>query len=325
MKLDQCLGYLKHPDSEEPVEFIIKNNTIVDAQSERRYPIIHGMIDFTEINIPQEDHKQGRRGLLFTLNTLFSRYIDAKILTSVFAGGGLGFAKAKKKMKIWLAQAANDKILLLEPEDKSLLSHIGKENCVTVEDLTSKNVLPAKEHYPDINARMEKIPIRSNAFQTVLSYFVVEHVKDPRDHIKEVARILKPGGYLILGGPGDVYPSHRVPYNYFNIIRFGYYEMFKENNLELMEEYYPAKSWMSILYLAYTTVVRNSFFNKNQFTKLLQLLIFLISMAICPALNGIALLLDQVTPFDKRIYSLYLALVRKKPDQHLSVLSGDSE
>lgn len=312
MKLDQCLGYLKHPNSDEPAEFIVKNNTIVDAQSGRQYPIIHGMIDFTGIDIPQADHKQGRQGLLFTLNTFFSRYIDAKILTSVFAGGGIGFLKAKKKMKTWLAQSAKEKVLFLEPEDQSLLSHIGKENCVTIEDLSSKNVLPAKEHYPDINALMEKIPIRSNAFQTVLSYFVVEHVKDPRSHIKELARILKPGGYLILGGPGDVYPSHRVPYNYFNIIRFGYYEMFKENNLELVEEYYPAKSWVSILYLAYTTVVRNSFFNKNQFTKLLQLLIFLISIGICPLLNGIALLLDWITPFDKKIYSLYLTLVRKK-------------
>ncbi|RJP85047.1 MAG: SAM-dependent methyltransferase [Desulfobacteraceae bacterium] len=314
MKIEQCLGFLKHPDSDEPAEFMINNDIIADAQSGRQYPIIHGMIDFTGIDIPQADNRQDRQGLLFTLNTLFSRYLDAKILTSVFAGGGIGFSRAKKKMKVWLAQSAKQKILFLEPENKSLLSHIGKDNCVTIEDLASKNVLPAKEHYPDINARMEKIPIRSNAFQAVLSYFVVEHVKDPRDHIKELARILKPGGYLILGGPGDVYPSHRVPYNYFNVIRFGYYEMFKENNLELIEEYYPAKSWVSILYLAYTTAVRNSFFNKNQFTKLLQLMIFLISMAICPILNGIALLLDQMTPFDKRIYILYLALVRKKQE-----------
>jgi len=314
MKIEQCLEFIKHPDSDEHAEFIIKNNTITDVQSGRQYPIIHGMIDFTEIDIPQADHRQGRQGLLFTLNIFFSRYLDAKLLTSVLAGGGIGFARAKRKMKRWLAQSADEKVLFLEPEDKSLLSHIGKDNCITIEDLTSKNVLPAKEHYPNINALMEKIPIRSNTFQTVLSYFVVEHVKNPRDHIKELARILKPGGYLILGGPGDVYPSHRVPYNYFNVIRFGYYEMFKENNLELIEEYYPAKSWMSILYLAYTTVVRNSFFNKNQFTKLLQLMIFLISMAICPILNGIALLLDQMTPFDKRIYILYMALVRKKQE-----------
>jgi hypothetical protein len=49
-------------------------------------------------------------------------------------------------------------------------------------------------------------------------------------------------------------------------------------------------------------------------TKLLQLLIFIISMGISPILNMIALLLDKITPFDNKIYSLFLALVRKKED-----------
>ena len=46
------------------------------------------------------------------------------------------------------------------------------------------------------------------------------------------------------------------------------FEMIKDNNLELIEEYFPAKSWVSILYLCYTTIVRNSLYNKNQFTKI---------------------------------------------------------
>ena len=55
------------------------------------------MIDFTGMDIPQTHHTSDRQGLMFTVNTLFSRYLDAKILTSVFAGGGIGFAKAKKE------------------------------------------------------------------------------------------------------------------------------------------------------------------------------------------------------------------------------------
>jgi hypothetical protein len=314
MKIENRLNYLKHPETDEPAEFFIENNYFVDKRSKRNYPIIHGMIDFMGIQPGDEDKLHDKKSIFFKLNTWFSRHIDGRILMSIFAGGGVGFMNAKKKIKTWVRQVSKDKTLFLEPEDKSLLSFVGRQNCLTVEDLASKNVLPTPKDYPDVNASMERIPIQSNSFQNIVSYFVIEHVKDPRKHFKELARILKPGGYLILGGPGDVYPSHRIPYNYFNIIRFGYYEMIQENNLELVEEYYPAKSWMSILYLCYTTLVRNSLYNKNQITKVLQLLVFIISLGISPLLNALALLLDLMTPFDKKIYSLYLVLIRKKND-----------
>jgi len=312
MKIEERISYLQQPDSDEPSEFVIENNSLINKNTQKKYPIIKGMIDFRDIDIAEDDHIHDKKKLLFKVSNIFSKYIDAKILTSIFAGGGIGFGKGIKRIKVWWKQFAKDKTLFLEPEDKSLLSYIGDENCITVEDLASKNIMPAEANYPDVNASMEQIPIKSDSFQNIISYFVIEHVKNPQKHFKELARILKPGGYLILGGPGDVYPSHRVPYNYFNIIRFGYYEMIKENNLELIEEYYPAKSWVSILYLCYTTVVRNSLYNKNQYTKLLQLIIFIISMTLSPILNGIALLLDWITPFDKKVYSLYLVLLRKK-------------
>jgi SAM-dependent methyltransferase len=312
MNIQNRLVYLKHPDADDTADFMIENNFLVDRRSDRTYPIIHGMIDFVGIQTENEDTLHDKKSIFFKLNTWFSRNIDGRILMSIFAGGGVGFMGAKRKIKTWLLQAAQDITLFLEPEDKALLSFIGHENCLTVEDLASKNVLPAPEDYPDVNASMEKIPVQSNSFQNIVSYFVIEHVKDPRKHFKELARMLKPGGYLILGGPGDVYPSHRTPYNYFNIIRFGYYEMMRENDLELVEEYYPAKSWTSILYLCYTTLVRNSLYNKNQMTKVLLLLVFIISLGISPLLNALALLLDRITPFDKKVYSLYLALIRKK-------------
>jgi hypothetical protein len=314
MKINDRLRYLKHPGDDAPAEFFIEKHDVVDRHSGKKYPVIDEMIDFAGINVGHGDVLHDPKSMLFKLNTWFSRNIDGKILMSIFAGGGVGFMRAKKKIKTWLQQAAKDKTLFLEPEDKSLLTFFGRENCLTIEDLASKNVLPAPQDYPDVSADMEAIPVKSDAFQNIISYFVIEHVKDPRKHFKELARILKPGGYLILGGPGDVYPSHRVPHNYFNIIRFGYYEMIKENNLELVEEYYPAKSWMSILYLCYTTLVRNSLYNKNQMTKGLQLLIFITSLVVSPLLNALALLLDWITPFDKKVYSLYLMLVRKKAD-----------
>jgi len=311
MKLEKCLPFLKHPDSGEEAAFVIEADSLVDRISQKKYPIINGMIDFTGGKITDEDTLHNKKGILFSINTVFSQYLDFRILTSLCAGGGVAFSFAKRKIKKWIDLVADGTTLFLEPEDRDIVSYLDPAKCITAADLTSKNVLPGKEYYPNLNVSLEQIPVKTNSIQNIISYFVIEHVKNPRKHFEELARILKPGGLLLLGGPGDVYPSHRTPFNYFNITRFGYYEMIKENNLELVEEYYPAKSLLSILYLCYTTVVRNSFYNKNQLTKLLQIPVFVLSLFISPLCNLIALIFDSSTPFDKKVYSMYLALLRK--------------
>lgn len=311
MKIEKCLSFLKHPDSDKEAEFVVESDFLVDKNSFKKYPIINGMIDFTGGKITDEDILHNKKGLLFRINTIYSQYLDFRILGSIFAAGGIGFYIAKRKIKKWINSVAKDTTLFIDPEDRSILTYIDPEKCITVKDFNSTNVLPGKDYYPNLNASFEQIPVKTSSIQNIISYMVIEHVKSPQKHFEELARILKPGGFLILAGPGDVYPSHSLPFNYFNIIRFGYYEMIKENNLELIEEYYPSKSWLSILYLCYTTVVRNSFYNKNQLTKILQILIFMISLFVSPLCNLIALLFDIITPFDKKVYTIYLALVRK--------------
>jgi len=315
MKIDKCLKFLKNLDSEAESEFFIDGNLLVDKNSNRSYPLVHNMIDFEGGLKPDSSGK--KNGLLFKLNIFYGNHLDPWLRTSIFAGGGVGFIKTSRKMKQWIGQCVKGDTLFFEPEDNRLITYIGRDNCLTVEDFNSKNVYPLESDFPNVNASPEQLPIKSNSFQNIISNFVLEHLVNPRRHMTELARMLKPGGYVILAGPGDVYPSHRVPYNYFNIIRYGYLEMFKENNLELVEEYFPTKSWMSILYIIQNITVRNNWFNKNQFTKMLQLLALSISLILMPVFNLLALLLDLVTPFDKRVYSVYLALLRK-PVEKLS-------
>jgi len=310
MNIDNCIQYLKNPDSDENSDFIIKGEYLFDRITKEKFPIVHNMINFQRQDFWEDDNQ--KKGIFTKLNEFYSKYLDTRILSSVFSGGGVGFIKSNKKIRQWIDQYVKNKpTLFVEPEDNRLVDYIGPETCLTVGDLAFTNVYPSKENYPNLSASPEQLPIKSSTFESILSNFVLEHIIQPRNHIHEIHRILKPGGYAIIGGPGDIYPSHRVPFNFFNIIRFGYYEMFKENDLELIEEYFPSKSWMSILYLIYNTTIRNSWFNKNQFTKLIHMIVFGISLLIFPFLNFLALLLDLITPFDKRCYSIYLVLVRK--------------
>lgn len=320
-KIDKFLKYLKHPESDSEPDFVIVDNLLVDKKNNISYPILGNMVDFQKTF--EETEQDPDQRLIFKLNTYYSHHLDSWILSSIFAGGGIGFIKADKKLKQWINQyMKNSEVLFIEPENRHQLSFIDPQNQLTVKDYSQKNVEPLPEAYPDLNASPEKLPIITASFKNVISNFVFEHIKRPRYHMREIERILKPGGFAIITGPGDVYPSHKVPYNYFNIIRYGYLEMFTENNLEIIEEYYPFKSWMSILYNVYITTVRNSWFNTSHITKLLQLFVFLISILTFPLLNLLVFLLDLITPFDKRVYGAYMALLRKPLDSDVRMTAN---
>ena len=52
----------------------------------------------------------------------------------------------------------------------------------------------------------EHLPLPAKAFDLVLSHEVLEHVQDDRQTIREIVRVLKPGGRLVLFCPNRGYP-----------------------------------------------------------------------------------------------------------------------
>lgn len=57
-----------------------------------------------------------------------------------------------------------------------------------------------------VNAAGEFLPLPSGAFDLILSHEVIEHVQDDRLAIREMIRVLNPGGRLILFCPNRGYP-----------------------------------------------------------------------------------------------------------------------
>lgn len=57
-----------------------------------------------------------------------------------------------------------------------------------------------------INAAGESLPLPSSTFDLVLSHEVIEHVQDDRAAIREMVRVLKPGGRIALFCPNRGYP-----------------------------------------------------------------------------------------------------------------------
>ena len=54
------------------------------------------------------------------------------------------------------------------------------------------------EKYAHLQARGEEIPLPSGSASLVASYNVLDHVQDPPGVLREIYRILRPGGYFLL-------------------------------------------------------------------------------------------------------------------------------
>lgn len=76
----------------------------------------------------------------------------------------------------------------------------------------------------------EPLPFSDGAFDMVLSNQVLEHVEDPDLYVREVVRVLKPEGTLVLSVP-FIYPVHGAPYDYRRLSEFGVRAMLEDFEL----------------------------------------------------------------------------------------------
>jgi SAM-dependent methyltransferase len=78
----------------------------------------------------------------------------------------------------------------------------------------------------DVLGVAEELPFRDNSFEGVISIAVLEHVKDPFLCARELARVLKPGGWLKCCVP-FLQPLHGYPHHYFNMTHEGLRTLFE--------------------------------------------------------------------------------------------------
>src|SRR5690606_5522584 len=73
---------------------------------------------------------------------------------------------------------------------------------VTIDKFENNNVAGLLQNYPNIEFRKMNIPpfegIADNHFDFVITFQVIEHIKNDALFAKEIHRVLKPGGKLIV-------------------------------------------------------------------------------------------------------------------------------
>ncbi len=79
-----------------------------------------------------------------------------------------------------------------------LTESIGKENFLVGLDLSSKMLDLAKTSHKPILGAGETLPFRNHSFDRVLAIETLQHVTNPAVFLKELARVTKKGGEVIL-------------------------------------------------------------------------------------------------------------------------------
>lgn len=90
---------------------------------------------------------------------------------------------------------------------------------------------------PSVNVQADtyQLPFSSSSFEVVLCTEVLEHLHTPAGALREIHRVLKPGGKLLLTTP-FAYPIHYAPTDYYRYTRFGLEHLLREWQVESMTE-----------------------------------------------------------------------------------------
>jgi SAM-dependent methyltransferase len=79
------------------------------------------------------------------------------------------------------------------------------------------------------------IPFPDASFETVISTEVFEHVEDLDHLIKDIFRVTKPNGHLIVTVP-FIWGEHEMPYDFRRFTSIGIRNYLKQNGFELVKE-----------------------------------------------------------------------------------------
>ncbi|RME86337.1 MAG: class I SAM-dependent methyltransferase [Caldilineae bacterium] len=118
-------------------------------------------------------------------------------------------AGQERRLRLILAWArVQDADVLVDGAGIGMYSrHLAQHGArVTSLDIDHPSMVLARQHLTAcVTAACEALPFPAGSFDTVLSHEVLEHVQDDVRSLQEIARVLKPGGRLVLFVPNRLY------------------------------------------------------------------------------------------------------------------------
>lgn len=93
---------------------------------------------------------------------------------------------------------------------------------------------PAPGAGGNIRAMADEVPIRSTSMDVVLCTEVLEHVANIEGSMKEIFRVLRPGGHALVTVP-FLYPTHEAPYDFQRLTYIGLRGLVTRHGFEVLD------------------------------------------------------------------------------------------
>ncbi|KAB2946580.1 MAG: methyltransferase [Candidatus Methanoperedens nitroreducens] len=147
-------------------------------------------------------------------------------------------------------------------------------------------------------------PFIDSFFDYVISNQVLEHVLDQEQLMKEIYRVLKPDGLLLITAP-FVWDEHEAPYDYWRYTSFGLNYFFSKKGFGIIEQY-KSGNYIETLVQMFSSYIYTIFLTKNRYLNVL------ISIFLCSPILIFGLILSKVLPKNKNLYLDNVILARKR-------------
>lgn len=118
-----------------------------------------------------------------------------------------------------------------DPPEEALCLSIGG-GPGRAEGFTNVNIGP----FPnvDVVADAHKLPYADGSVHAIYCEAVIEHLYDPHQAVREIVRVLEPGGLVFAGTP-FLYHYHGYPHHYQNFTLQGHENLFRRAGFQVLE------------------------------------------------------------------------------------------
>ncbi len=160
--------------------------------------------------------------------------------------------------------------------------------------------------FADVFYDGKTIPFSNKEFDSVLSNEVFEHVFNPNEFLRDVNRVTKEGGVLLMTVP-FVWDEHEQPYDYARYSSFGLKHILAENGFEIIE-HRKSNNGLEVIfqllndYVFKVTRTKSFYFN------------MLITLIIMAPINIIGLVVSKILPKNEDLYLDNIILAKKIRD-----------
>lgn len=169
--------------------------------------------------------------LLFKLKKFFKRYPRLFYYLAHFFGGIQFNISAKK----FVRSLPKDKVIINVGSGERKLG----ERVISLDLYNFIGVT--------LVASASNLPLQDNSVDAVVCDSLLEHVQNPGEVMKEINRVLKPGGLVYVGTP-FIIGYHSAPGDYFRWTKSGIRQLCKDfKEIEFKVAYGPTSAFVSIL------------------------------------------------------------------------------